>query len=1028
MNSIHQNLIRNSFRMLMFFLVIFLAGDSHFIQAEEKDQNKNAQDSIIAIDSNHYSSGESVNTNLGDGWNGGWKLSNISPALSAGKTDNSDTAQPSILIKGTQQRNNPLRRNLEEPYREEELFVRFAFRYIADTQKDKDKDQGEFVVLWLDRFDGSDTAVHAYGIPNIGVHIPDKGPNKGKNLFMVRIGQENVAWSNVELVRDRTYQVVARLSKTKKGIRDDYDKLDLWVDPHPTSLNQPDASIRAKSNLNVIRWIGFCTGRKTEPDDQILVGDFVLTKSWSEVLSPSAVLAKKRPQPEKSSWTETVDFKKHVYPILKSHCFDCHKGRNPDSGYRLDALDEILGDTTGEPLVIPGKSHRSRLIELVSSQSAEEMMPPSGEGVPLEPKEIAILKAWIDQGLNWDHKLLPPPSVESDHWAFQPVARPEVPQFKEEENIITPVDSFIRRKQKEKGIQPNPIASRQSLIRRLYLDVIGLPPTPGELRKFMEEDSPDSYEKLVDELLASPHYGERWGRYWLDLARWTESMGYQHDIPRPYAWRYRDYVIQSFNEDKPYSRFLLEQVAGDELEPVRDQNLIASGFLAAARINGNQMDKLLQRNDVLVDIANVTASAILGLTMECAQCHNHKFDPISQRDYYRLHGFFINGQIRNIKLTENETSNPLELASWMPKEAVDFYHRERKKLKQDQPEVAHTWGYYSPLSGHQEIESLPVVNRSPLPYNPEVLKQFKPRILVRGNVEAPGPEVKPGWPEVLGVTPEELGKKPRTELAKWFADEKNPLVSRVWVNRLWQYHFGEGIVRTPSDFGIEGDKPSHPELLDWLANELMENNWSTKHIHREILLSSTYRQSKTNHTENSKIDPENEYLWRWPNRRLEAEAIRDATLVATGELKREFYGPSVPQEKEEEDLRRTVYLFQRRSNMPSVMAMFDAPAGRTSCSRRSVSTVALQPLYLLNSEFMVNRSQAIADKIIDEAGHDPAQQVKSAFLKILSREPTEEELGQSVRMISPHASGSPDLSLMQFCQALFNLNEFLYIP
>ncbi|VAX41061.1 protein of unknown function DUF1549 [hydrothermal vent metagenome] len=961
-------------------------------------------------------------------WEGEWKLSRNHSARFIDNEKNK-TNSLGIQIQGTGKRNNPLRRKLSKPFRGEEIYLRFAFRYAAKKPRSNKLNDNEFFVLWLDRLDGSDEAVHAQNVPNIGVHSPERGSNKKKNLFMVRIGQRHVAWSQVELKKEKTYQIVARLSKTKKGIRDDFDRLDLWIDPHTTDFNQPDATIIESKSINVIRWIGFATGRRTEKNDQIQVDDLTLSKSWNDALSSDATQTKSKPvQPTEFVWAKKVNFKKDVYPLLKKRCFECHSGSNPDSGYRLDVLEELYGESNGEPLIVLGKSNQSRLIELVNTSNAEEIMPPTDEGKRLTKKEIALLRAWIDQGVNWDETLLPPPVVQSDHWAFQQIVRPQVPEFFAKEKKLAPIDAFIRSKQKEKKIRPNGQASRRVLARRLSLDVIGLPPTQQEMQTFLNDKAPDAYEKLVDRLLASPHYGERWGRYWLDLARWTESMGYQHDIPRPYAWRYRDYVIQSFNEDKPYSQFLKEQIAGDEIKPLSDSNLVATGFLAAARINGNQMDKKQQRNNVLVDIVNVTGSSILGLTLECAQCHNHKFDPVSQRDYYRLHGFFVNGQIRNLKLSEKTTSNPTNLKEWIPKKGLDFYHRERKKLKQKQPQKPHTWGYYSPLTGLKSIELFPVVNRSPLPYRPEILKQTKPHLLIRGSASKPGPEVRPGWPKVLGKTPTTLGRKPRIELANWFASRNNPLVSRVWVNRIWQYHFGQGLVRTTSDFGVEGAKPSHPKLLDWLAVELMKNNWSTKHLHRQILLSHTYRQSKKTDQHNEKIDAENQYLWRWNHRRLEAEAIRDSTLVATGELKRTIGGHSIPQSKEEQNLRRTIYLFQRRSEMPSVMTLFDAPEGRASCSRRAVSTVALQPLYLLNSKFMSKRSETLAKRIQQQVGNNPAKQIEAAFLRILCRPPSQLELSKSLEVLIKQKSKSSGLSLKQFCQALMNLNEFLYIP
>ncbi|QDU09947.1 PSD1 and planctomycete cytochrome C domain-containing protein [Gimesia aquarii] len=972
----------------------------------------------------------------GFGWNGGWVLSKQQPALfvdvkqKKSQNKQQQAIQHEALIQGSGKRNNPLRRELQETYQGQELFLRFRFRYAVDERL---RDQGEFFVFWLDRYEGTDEAVHASHIPNIGVHVAASGPQKGKVVFMVRIGSHKTAWSSVELERDRDYQIVGRLSKPEKSLRAGFTRFDLWVDPKPDEFDQPVATAVNPQSVNAVRWVGFATGYKTEVDDRIYVSDLVLSRTWSDVLDLSPSQIPSMNQKKQQAWQSQVDFRKEIYPLLKQRCFSCHAGTNPDSGYRLDVYDELLGFSTGEELIVPGESAQSKLIQLVSSKVAEERMPPVDSTQPLSEQEIALLSAWIDQGAKWDHQLLPTPKAESDHWAFQIIKRPVVPVMQNSKRVRTPVDAFIERAYQKQGIQPAPEADKGTLIRRLYLDLIGLPPTAEQIETFVNDTDPRAYEKLVDRLLASKHYGERWARYWLDLTRWAESHGYQHDLPRPYAWRYRDYVIESFNNDKPFDQFIREQLAGDELKPYADEHVIATGFLASARISGNQMDKAAQRNDVLVDIVNVTSSALLGLTLECAQCHNHKFDPLTQRDYYRLQGFFVNGQLGNLSLQGESLSNPTDMKAWMPKGTFDFYQREAKKLiKQKRFQHTtkpHTWGYYSPLTGHGNIERLPVVNRDPIPYSKERLKLTKSQILIRGDVHKRGPEVGKGWPAVLGATSKSSETMSRTALADWMTDRKNPLVSRVWVNRLWQYHFGRGLVATPSDFGVQGEKPTHPELLDWLAAELMDQGWSTKHIHRLIVLSSTYRQARSFNETNLKQDPENRLLWSWPRRRLEAEAIRDSILCATGELKRDLGGPSVPQEREEENLRRTIYLFQRRSEKPSVMAMFDAPDSIASCSRRQVSTVALQPLFMLNSQFMDRRAQVLAKTIVEEAGDHHGQQVERAFLRVLGRKPTAQEQKRALLFFEgekPVDNQKRRLSML--CHALLNLNEFMYIP
>lgn len=1004
------------------------------------DPPRNGEKARVASDAFEKSLGNRGVSGLIDGWRGAWEMSEIrggtvvdSPA-SSGDAKGSDGSQgQEIRIGGTGKRNNPLRRELAEPFRSKELFVRFRFRYDTDVNQEQSHADGEFFVMWLDRFEGTDQATHGSHVPNIGLHVVPDGPHQGRNLLMVRIGSDRTAWSRIELERGQSYVVVGRMRKSNPTDRGDYDRFDLWVNPSHQDLDHPDATAHNPQSISAVHWVGFSTGLKTEASDHIFVDNLVLSRTWDDALDGITPATTAKPiRNDFGDGDRVVNFGSEVYPLLKSRCFECHAGRNPDSGYRLDVHDELLGYSTGEALVRPGRSDESRLIEILESENEDERMPPADAGDSLTEKQVALLRAWIDQGAKWDDQRLPPPKLESDHWAFQPVKRPPLPGVARDKWVRTPVDAFIAARQEAANVVPSAPVSRRALIRRLSLDLIGLPPTTVEIDAFLADRSPEAYEDLVEGLLASEHYGERWGRYWLDLTRWAESHGYQHDLPRPYAWRYRDYVVASFNADKPYDRFLLEQIAGDELQPYRDQNLIATGFLAAARISGNQQDKAMQRNAVLTDIVNTTSSALLGLTLGCAQCHNHKFEPLSQRDHYRMQAFFDKGQLGNLSLQSHDVPNPTDFDRWMPEATFDFYVREAKKLvaqgRFKTTTRPHTWGYYSPATGDASIDRMPVVNRSPIPYQPEELKRTRTRLLIRGDVHTPGPEVSSGWPAVLGPTPEAFDGKERTALARWMADPQNPLVSRVWVNRIWGYHFDRGIVATPSDFGKIGQPPSHPLLLDWLASELMDNGWSTKHLHRLIVLSGTYRQSIDHNDANTKIDPENRLLWRWPRRRLEAEAIRDSILVATGELERSVGGPSVPPSREEEELRRTIYLYQRRSEMPAIMALFDAPDGVVSCARREVSTVALQPLFMLNSQFMTRRAAALAAKVQEIAGDDPKRQVQTAFLRTLGRMPESNEIAQSLKLLGAASAKAGPSALQRFCHAMLNVNEFAYTP
>lgn len=792
-----------------------------------------------------------------------------------------------------------------------------------------------------------------------------------------------------------------------------------------------------------------------------------------------------------------VEFKRDVYPILESNCFGCHRGMDCKSGVRLDQREELIGKSNGKPLVVPGKSEESRLVQILAGEVPGTKMPPKGQ--PLTNSQIANLRSWIDQGLVWDDELLPPEKRPA-HWAFQPVKHPAVPSLKDRSWIRTPVDAFIGARHEAKGLVPAAGTERRLLVRRITLDLTGLPPTIEETRDAVADPSLDWYEKVVDRLLASPRYGERWGRHWLDLARWAETEGYESDQTRDYAWRYRDYVVQSFNADKPYGRFLLEQIAGDELEPYADTNLIATGFLAAARLSSNEEDKYQQRNDILVDIVNATGSTVLGLTFQCAQCHNHKFDPITARDYYRFQGFFIKGAPNNLVLKDpkltaayqaakspdydtarklkqllfeaarnklldeaRNTLTPAEAAVLRISSARRSADQEKlarqaelklqppdmrveraisnspektlyqelttrlTTLEKTMPDAPQTFGFYSPLTAVTRIDVLPAKGFHPPEFNHDKLAESRPYLLVAGDVHQRGEEVDIGWPAVFGATPgEAVARSPRTVLANWFGRADHPLTARVWVNRIWQWHFGRGLVATSSDFGIRGAQPSHPELLDWLASELVRSGWSTKHIHRLIVRSSTYRQSTANHSANVKIDPENIFLWRWSTRRLEAESLRDSMLAVSGELDTTMGGPS--DKDDATSVRRALYLFQKRNKPPELQKLFDGPAGATeSCSMRGVSTVPLQALYLLNHEFAINRARAIAGRIQKTVGADQVKQIEKCFLTILGRAPDAVEREDSRRFFETMDRGDSK-TLEFFCQVLLSLNEFAYLP
>ncbi|MEW6159742.1 MAG: PSD1 and planctomycete cytochrome C domain-containing protein [Verrucomicrobiota bacterium] len=724
-------------------------------------------------------------------------------------------------------------------------------------------------------------------------------------------------------------------------------------------------------------------------------------------------------------------FERKIRPVLAEHCYNCHSAQaeKVKGGLLLDSRETFLqGGDTG-PAFVPGDPDHSLFIKAIRYTDPELQMPPKNK--KLSERQIVDLTRWVEMGAPWPAE--PPPKsgqakrgpfaiTDQDRawWAFQPIRRPDLPSVQNKFGIANGIDAFVLAGLEQKGLQPNPPATKRELLRRVYFDLIGLPPTSEAVAAFEKDKSPSSFERVIDQLLASPHYGERWGRHWLDVVRYAQSNGYERDGEKPLAWRYRDYVIKAFNEDKPYDRFILEQLAGDELPDVTLDSIIATGFQRLGVWDDEPDDKRMAEFDELDDIISTTGQTFLGLTLSCARCHDHKFDPISQVDYYQFLAFF-----RNIRLYENarytfDSPNYVPLASAAEIKAWRTNKEERaRQLKQK-------------IEGETNIEAkksletqLKKVEEEKPPFDWALAVKERGRtpppthILVRGNAGTPGGEVGPAFLTVLGgerpQLPEPLpgmnttGR--RLALAHWIASPANPLTARVLVNRVWHHHFGHGLVRTTTDFGRAGVTPTHPELLDWLAAEFIRGGWSIKKLHKLILLSNSYQMSSRTTAAGAEIDPANQWLWRQNLRRLEAESMRDAVLAVCGRLNpamggRGFFprlagealaGQSRPGLDWQictpaELSRRSVYAFIRRTMLVPMFEAFDYVNTATPLGERPTTTVAPQALMLLNEQFMHDAASALASRVLEGSGSSTAERIRTAYARVLAREPTRKEL------------------------------------
>lgn len=748
-------------------------------------------------------------------------------------------------------------------------------------------------------------------------------------------------------------------------------------------------------------------------------------------------------------------FESEIRPLLIEKCQGCHGPEKQKGKLRLDSLGELLQGGESGPAVVPHKPAESLLIEAVRYESFE--MPPDGK---LAEDQIAKLVKWVEMGAPWPGSATTPvpKKVESgitdedrQYWAFQPLAA-AAPPVVNTDWCRNEIDPFILRKLSEHNLTPSERAPAAALVRRLYFDLTGLPPTPEQVAAFTANPSADAYEQLVDDLLASPRYGEHWARFWLDLVRYAESDGYRKDDFRPEAWRYRDYVIKAFNEDKPYNRFLTEQLAGDEITPHDPDSLAATGFLRHGIYEYNQRDAKTQWQEIMNDITDTVGDVFLGVGMGCAKCHDHKFDPILQKDYFRLQAFFANISFRDdipLATPDEIRAYREKLAAWeeatasvraeidaMEKPIRDKYAHEAiikfpedvqalmAKSEAERNSYEKQICYLVELQILEEWAKIPTVFKDDKKAKYEELqaklKQFdalKPAPLPLGRTvwdygaQAPPVyiagkerlgEVAPGFLSILDAAPaaiipvstgsETSGR--RSTLAAWLTREDHPLVSRVIVNRIWKEHFGTGIVATPSDFGHLGEVPSHPELLDWLAANFIRHGWSLKWLHKQIVMSASWQQSALRRDPQAEIvDPLNRLLWRANVRRLEAEQIRDSFLAITGELDLRGGGPSRDVAK---SVNRSVYNKVLRNSQDPFLTIFDFPDRIASAGNRNSTTSPAQSLSLLNGDWAIARARAFANRLTKEVPSGPESQIREGYRLALGRDPGEAELARMI--------------------------------
>jgi hypothetical protein len=772
-------------------------------------------------------------------------------------------------------------------------------------------------------------------------------------------------------------------------------------------------------------------------------------------------------------------FEKEIRPLLVERCHKCHGGPKVKGGLRLTSRANLLKGGESGPAVVLGKPDDSLLIKAIRYNDTPQM-PPTEK---LKARDIARLTRWVAMGVPWPETTRDQPPAagakgpyqitdeQRRFWSFQPIQSVAPPAVTDTSWPRSGLDRFILAGLEAKGLKPAPPADKRTLLRRTTFDLTGLPPTPDEMDAFLRDDSPDAFARVVDRLLASPQYGERWGRHWLDVVRYADSfdlrgIGGEMDIAD--AWRYRDWVVNAFNRDLPYNQFITEQIAGDLLrtpsplpsppgggegkgegEGVNADGIVATGMLAIGNWGGGDADKEKLLTDIVDDQIDVVGRAFLGLTLACARCHDHKFDPIPTDDYYSLAGIFFSTHILpNVGL---KTDGPPMLRIPLARPAVvQAYQQYEARLAQLQKQIgqmtlrqavallgqANPYGQQLFLARLQvELATLKKHPPASVPYANGAQEGGVPgsphagihdiRVHIRGRYDRLGDRVPRRFPRILAgenQTPITQGSG-RLQLAQWLTQPEHPLTTRVIVNRIWQHHFGDGIVRTPSNFGKQGERPTHPELLDYLARQFVASGWSIKQMHRTILLSATYRQSSTAAAETLKADPDNRLFCRMNRRRLEAEAIRDNLLAVSGRLDLTMGGPAV---SDFAAARRTLYLMTIRSDRTGFRPLFDVADSTAPVDRRTVSTVAPQALFLLNHPFVLEQNRMLAKRIAAEGGSDDRTRIQKAYALLYGRPPAPEEVRIGVDFL-----GRPGIAREsaweEYCQVLLCANEFIYV-